>query len=253
MSAIAENLRELHELHQRTKGLRDRLASGPKTLAARETFLAKRQAALEEARKALKDLQAQTRNREVQLQAAQDKVADLRVKLNQTKRQTDYDAIRNQIAHDNASIAKTEDDILAALTKIDEQTAALATQEAEVKALTAEVAQTRADWEAKVEPMQRQLAELEAAITTAEGHIPGDQREQYRRVVKQRGAEAMAHVEITDTKKREQGACSGCFVTVTSQMMNELRLSETLVFCKSCGCVLYLAEEDVNYLRRAGA
>lgn len=253
MSAIAENLRELHGLHQRAKGLRDRLASGPKTLAARETFLAKRQAAIEEARKALKDLQAQTRNREVQLQSMQDKVADLRVKLNQTKKQTDYEAIRNQIAHDNASIARTEDDVLAAMTKIDEHVAALAAQEAEVKALAAEVAQARADWDAKVQPMKQQLSELDTAITTAEDLIPGDQREQYRRVVKQRGAEAMAHVEITDSKKREEGACSGCFVTITSQMMNELRLSEALVFCKSCGCVLYLAEEEVNHLRRAGA
>lgn len=253
MSAIAENLRELHGLHQRAKGLRDRLASGPKTLAARETFLAKRQATLEEARKALKDLQAKTRNREVQAQAMQDKVADLRVKLNQTKKQNDYDAIRNQIAHDNASLSKTEDEILTAMTRIDEDVSALAAQEAEVKTLASEVAAARADWELKLEPMRRQLAELELAITTAEALIPADQREQYRRVVKQRGAEAMAHVEITDTKKREEGACSGCFVTITSQMMNELRLSETLVFCKSCGCALYLAEEDVNHLRRAGA
>lgn len=253
MSAIAENLRELHGLHQRAKGLRDRLTSGPKTVAARQAFLAKRQAALEEARKAHKDLKAQTKNREVQLQSLQDKVTDLRVKLNQTKKQADYDAIRNQIAHDNAGIAKYEDELLNALTRIDEDAAALAAQEAEVKALEAEVAAASADWEAKVGPMRQQLAELESAINAAEGLIPADQREQYRRVVKQRGAEAMAHVEITDTKKREEGACSGCFVTITSQMMNELRLSESLVFCKSCGCVLYLAEEDVNHLHRAGA
>ena len=37
MSATtAENLRDLHELHQRAKALRDRLSSGPKTLAVRQ-------------------------------------------------------------------------------------------------------------------------------------------------------------------------------------------------------------------------
>lgn len=252
MPATAESLRELHGLHQRAKALRDRLASGPKTLAAREKFLANRRAALEEARKALKDLKAHTKNGEVRLQALQDKIGDLRVKLNQTRKQADYDAIRNQIAHDEVAVAKLEDEILDALTRIDENAATLIAQEAEVQALAAEVAAARADWDSKVEPMRQQLATLEAAVATAEMVIPADQREQYRRVVKQHGADAMAHVEITDAKRREEGACSGCYVTITSQMMNELRLAEALVFCKSCGRVLYLAEEDVNQLRRSG-
>ena len=65
-------------------------------------------------------------------------------------------------------------------------------------------------------------------------NIPADQREQYLRNVKGRGADAMAFVE--------GGACSGCFVSVTTQMMNELINSHSLVFCKSCGRILYLPE-----------
>ncbi len=49
MTATAEHLRDLHQLHQRAKALRDRLTSGPKTLAARQAALANRQAALEAA------------------------------------------------------------------------------------------------------------------------------------------------------------------------------------------------------------
>ena len=39
MPATAENLRDLHHLHQRAQALRDRLTSGPKTLAARQAAL----------------------------------------------------------------------------------------------------------------------------------------------------------------------------------------------------------------------
>ena len=63
-----------------------------------------------------------------------------------------------------------------------------------------------------------------------------------RRVVKGRGAEGMSAVE--------HGACSSCFVSVTAQMTNELINGQSLVFCKSCGNILYLAEEDANALRR---
>src|SRR5437764_1417624 len=79
------------------------------------------------------------------------------------------------------------------------------------------------------------LQELEAEIVAAEGFIPEDQRDQYRRLVKQRGADALAAVE--------HAACSGCYVSPTAQMMNELINGHHLVFCNSCGRILYLAEE----------
>ena len=47
MTATADALRDLHTLHQRAKAVRDRLESGPKTLAVRQAALAVRQADLE--------------------------------------------------------------------------------------------------------------------------------------------------------------------------------------------------------------
>ena len=244
MPATAENLRDLHTLHQRAKALRERLASAPKTLAARQAALAARQATLEGARKALKDVRAQLKTRETQVGGMQAKVEDLRVKLNAVKKQAEYDAIRNQIAHDNLAISKYEDEILDGMTKIDDQAASLATLEAEVKKMEADVAALKADIEAKAEGHKAQVKELETAIVEAEGVIPADLREQYRRNVKQRGADAMAAVE--------GGACTGCFVSVTSQMLNELINAERMVFCQTCGRILYLPDEEVEATRRTG-
>lgn len=245
-STAAESLRDLHALHQRSRAIRDRLASGPKTLASREQILATRHAALEQARKALKDARAHSKNREVQLQQIEARIDDLRTKLNQAKKQVDYDAISNQIAHDNATKSKYEDEILGILEANEARAAELATMESDYKALEADVAQLRADLEAQRGPQESQLKELEEAIVAAEAIIPADQRDQYRRVVKQRGDDAMAQVE------REGGAgmCHGCYVSVTTQMLNELINAESLVFCKTCGRVLYLGEEAPSTTRR---
>ena len=86
------------------------------------------------------------------------------------------------------------------------------------------------------------LAELEAAIVDAEAIIPEEQRDRYRRTVKQRGADALAEVDGS--------ACSGCFTTVTAQNMNELINGHNLLFCMTCGRILYLAEEDHPNTRR---
>jgi predicted nucleic acid-binding Zn-ribbon protein len=249
MPATADNLRELHQLHQRAKALRDRLTSGPKTLAARQTALANRQTALEAARKAHQDAKVQLKKNEHLLQSQQTKVDDLKVKLNQVKKNEEYKAIQNQIAHDKLALGKVEDEILNAYSEIEAQAAALAAQEAELKTFAEEVAALKAQIEAQAGGQKAQLEELETAIVEAESIIPEDLRERYRRTVKQRGADAMAAVELDP--KSQTGACTGCFVAVTTQMMNELINGETLTFCKTCGRVLYLAEEDHHNTRRS--
>ena len=243
MTATAADLRELHLLHQRARALRDLLDSGPKTLATRQAILLKRQAELEAARKALLDTKAQAKKREVQLQGMQGKSEELRVKLNAIKKQVEYDAIRNQLAHDNLAQDKIQDEILEAYLKVDDQTAVLAAQDAEAQKLADEVQALRNEIQTKAEGQRAQLEQLERAITEAEAIIPDDQREQYLRSVKQRGADALASAE--------HNACSGCYVSVTAQMLNELINGGHLVFCKSCGRVLYLAEEDRPVTKRS--
>ncbi len=243
MPTTADELRELHQLHQRAKALRDRLVSGPKTVTARQTVLARRQAELETARDTVKKTKTEIKSRETQVQSLRSKVDDLRVKLNAVKKQVEYDAIRSQIAHDNLAISKLEDETLELMSKGETQEAELKAAEAEVAKLAEDVKALAVQVEQKAEPMKAQLAELEQAITDAENVIPGEMRDQYRRVVKSMGAEGMAAVE--------NGACTGCYLSPTAQTLNDLINGDRLVFCKTCGRILYLAEEEHDNLRRS--
>jgi uncharacterized protein len=244
MTATADALRELHSLHQRAKAVRDRLQSGPKTLTVRQAALAARQADLEKARKALQDAKLGLKKNEHALQASQAKIDDLKVKLNQVKKNEEYKALQNQIAHDTSAMGKYEDEILHAYETIEAQAADLAKFEAEVKQFSQEVNQLQKDLEAQAVTQKAQLVELESSIVSAEDSIPPDQREQYRRVVRQLGADALAAVE--------GGACIGCYTSVTAQMLNELINRDALTFCKSCGRLLYLAENEAENSRSAG-
>jgi predicted nucleic acid-binding Zn-ribbon protein len=242
MPTTAENLRDLHALHQRAKSLRDRLASGPKTLTARQAFLAKKRADFEAARDALKKLRADIKNKEVSIQAQRERTDDLRAKLNTVKKQAEYDAIRNEIAHANQNVSKLEDDVLDLMQKVETQDAALKVAEGDVSRLAADVDAMAREIAECAAAGEGQLAEIDSAIVQAEEIIPVDQREQYRRNVKGRADDAMAPVE--------DGACHGCYVAVTHQMMNELINGQQLVFCNTCGRILYLAEQPERNLRR---
>lgn len=236
MTATADALRDLHTLHQRAKALRDRLTSGPKTLAARTAALAARTTDLEKVRKALQDAQLGVKKSEHSMQAAQAKIDDLKVKLNLVKKNDEYKAIQNQIAHDKTAMGKHEDDVLNGFDVVEARKAELAAAEAEVGKFAEEVAALKKTLDDQAVAQKAQLAELEAAIVSAEDHIPADQREQYRRTVRQLGADALAPVE--------GGACLGCYTAVTAQMLNELINRDGLTFCKSCGRLLYLADGE---------
>ena len=83
--------------------------------------------------------------------------------------------------------------------------AAVHAAEPEVKKFADEVAALAKQIEEHAEAQKAQLAELDKAIVDAEALIEEDQRDRYRRTVKQRGADALAAVDGS--------ACSGCYVT----------------------------------------
>ena len=242
MNTTADNLRDLHLLHQRLEGAARPFVLGAQDRGRRQAALANRQSAIEASRKALQEAKVQLKKREHSIQSHQAKIDDLRDKMNQVKKNEEYKAIQNQIALDKGHIEKLEGEVLEEMVRIDEKATAQAADEAEVKKFADEFATLKEQVESQAAPQRVQLQELEAAIVEAEDVIPEDLRERYRRTLKQHGADAMAPVE--------HGACSGCFVTVTAQMMNDLINAETLTFCRTCGRILYLAEEDVLTTRR---
>ncbi len=242
MPATAENLRDLHDLHQRARALRDRLSSGPKTLAARQAALAARQAELESARKALQDAKMHVKKHEHSLKGIETKIDDLKVKLNQVKKNDEYRALQNQIAHDNTAKGKIEEEILLALDEVETRTAALAQLEADVKRFAAEVEALQKQIDQQTGEHKGQLRELETAITQAEEIIPEEHRDRYRRIVARYGADALAPCE--------DRACLGCYTSITPQMENELINRDSLTFCLSCGRLLYYIEPEVSRTKR---
>jgi uncharacterized protein len=242
MPAIADNLRDLHLLHQRARALRDRLASGPKSLAARQAALANRQAELETARKALQDAKIQLKKHEHSLQSVDTKIDDLKVKLNQVKKNDEYKALQNQIAHDNTAKSKIEEEILLCYEAIETKTATLAKLDDEAKRSAQEVASLERQIQEQAASHTTQLREIETTLAEAENTIPEESRDRYRRILSRYGADALAACE--------DGACRGCFTALTPQMINDLINGEGLSFCLSCGRLLYIAEAEISLSRR---
>ena len=227
MTTTANSLREIHSLHQRSKAIRDRLLSVPKTIVARQAQVARKQDTLDKAKKDIQQIKVSKGLKEVQRKSLLGKIDDYSSKLLTVKKNEEYKAIQNEIALVKSQVNKVDDEIIDFEIDLEDRDASVKLLEADLKKAQDDLATyQKQSTEAKAGE-EAKLEELAHSLLNAEAVINPDIREQYQRVIRQRGAEAMAVVE--------SGACMGCNMSVTSQMLNDLINCDTLVFCRSCG------------------
>jgi hypothetical protein len=233
MSVTAAALRELHHIHQRLADLRDRLERGPKQVKVRQANVAQLEAKLTEARDRAKQMQMANDRKQLDLKSGEQKVMDLRVKLNGANSNREYQAFLEQIAAAEMAGSVLSDEILEGMEKVDQL--GLATKEAE-KNLAAgkqEMEKAKQAVESSAASLRADITQLEADLAEAESNLPADLKADYERVVRSKGADSLSAAD--------DGVCLGCGQQITLNMQNELQLSK-LVFCKSCGRLLYLPE-----------
>jgi predicted nucleic acid-binding Zn-ribbon protein len=231
MSITAAALRELHRIHQQLAELRDRLERGPKQVRAREANVTQLEARLAEAREKAKQTQMSVDRKQLDLKAGEQKVVDLRVKLNTANSNREYQALLEQIAAAEMAGSVLSDEILEGLEKIDEHAVLVKEAEKNLASGKQELEKARKGVDDSAASINADVARLEAELVEAERALPGDIKSDYQRVVRSKGADSLSSVD--------DGVCTGCGQQITLNMQNELQLSK-LVFCKACGRLLYL-------------
>jgi predicted nucleic acid-binding Zn-ribbon protein len=234
MSVTAAALRELHRIHQQLAELRDRLERGPKQVRTREANVAQLEARLNEARERTKQTQMAADRKQLDLKSGEQKVVDLRVKLNACSSNREYQALLEQIAAAEMAGSVLSDEILEGLEKIDQLAGQAKEAEKNLAAGKQELEKARRSVEESAATIRTDLSRLEVELVQAEKALPADFKADYQRVVRSKGADSLA---VAD-----DGVCTGCGQQITLNMQNELKLSK-LVFCKACGRLLYLPVE----------
>ena len=233
MTVTAEVLRELHRIHRQLSDLRDRHQRGPKQLRASEGSVKKMQADLQQSKETHQKSRLIVDERQLQLKEREGRIEDLESKLNSAASNREYQALKEQIAADRQANSVLEDEILEGLERIDDTAEKVNVAEANLEKARQEEDKVRQRVEGERDKLEAELARVQAELEVAEAKLPADFKRDYLRISKARGEEALAQLEGE--------VCGGCFQRVTSQTMNELYLSKP-VFCKSCGCLLYMAE-----------
>ena len=137
------------------------------------------------------------------------------------------------MAADKQANSVLADEILEALEKIDQLQAAVKSADANLNKTKEELTNVRKRVSDQQQGLESELARVHGELTAAEDQLNGDFKDNYLRLSRSMGEDALAPVE--------GGCCGGCSQTLTAQTINLLKLDKP-VFCKSCGRLIYLAE-----------
>lgn len=235
MDSVTVGLRELHNLHLQLQDVTDELARGPRMVQARRKRLENQRQELQAEKARLTDLRKSADAKSLQLKSNEEKLVQLRAKLNAAQSNREFDIIKSEIEADTMANSVLEDEILETLDRVDGVQTDIAAIENRIAEYEREVDEFQSEVEAAHPGLEARAAELQTQIKAAENVVPAMHREKYRRLVQAHGAGALASVD--------NRACSACNAVISSQLRVDLNVGK-IVFCRSCGRLLYLDQSD---------
>ena len=231
MSFTPGALEELHRIHRQLTDVTDRIAAGPKQIKAAEAAVVRAEQELSTAKEAYKKTRMTADEKQLHLKQRETKLKDLQAKLNAAESNREYQLLKEQIAADQKANSVLTDEILEALELLETRQGDVKIAESNLSKIQVEVERVKSRVEGLRQILDEELARVKGDLAEAETHLPAEFKVEYQRVTKARGENALAMVESE--------SCGGCSQMLTPQMMNEL-YSRKPMFCKSCGCLLYL-------------
>ena len=223
-------LRRLHSLHLQSSDLQGQLERGPRQIKAGEAIVDGCKQMLTKAQEDVKSATMACDEKQLQLQSREDRIEDLKAKLNTAASNKEFDLLKEQIAADKQANSVQSDEILEGLERIDELNEVVAAAQKELAAKTDEHKERVEAVKSRLEVVRTDLEHVQSELEKAESELPVVVRSEYKRQTDSRGEEALAPVE--------EGSCGGCNQTLTTQMIDRIRLG-FLTECPACAAWLY--------------
>lgn len=222
---------QLQDLDTRIRELQHEVAALPKHIAQIEKTLDSHIRRLEAGRAALAANQRERKELEGKIQEQEQKASRLKNQMLEAKTNEQYTAFKHEIEYCENEIRRHEDRILDRMGESEPLEQNLKAAEA---ALTKEKQQVEAEKTVTRERTaadRQQLDELQKRRAEVKGAVSPPVYSAYEALRRTRKGIAVA--EALD------GLCTACHMTMRLQFLQDLRRQDGVMFCESCGRILY--------------
>jgi predicted nucleic acid-binding Zn-ribbon protein len=235
MKQTFQQLWALQQIDSELKTLNDKLTQVPARINDLRAADQAIKSDLNSARDAIVEHKKQYKLAELELKAAEEKIGGYSVQLYSAKTNEQYKAFLKEIETQKKAKGGVEDRMIILMEETE-------TLDRKVKANETKSVELDAETTRKIQLLEAEHRELEAAIATRQGQratiaaaLPADLVKRYERIKASKAGIAVSVV------KRER--CSACLSPVPAQRVLEIDLQNRVYNCEACGRILIVSQE----------
>jgi len=222
---------QLQSLDQRAAALEKEVAGLPKHIAAIEKTLEGHLRRLEADKAALAANQKERKKMEGDIQMNEQKISKLRDQMLGAKTNEQYKAFQHEIEYIEKETRKAEDRILELMTESEALDGNVKKADAALKEEKKLVEAEKASARERTAADQSQLDQIRGERGEVAAKLPRTTIAAYDRIRKKHHGVVVAEAA--------GGRCTACQITLRPQYFQDLRKGDQLMFCESCGRIVY--------------
>ncbi len=230
-----KKLIELQKLDGEMYDLNQQLHDKPAEVAELKEQFEIKKAKLNELEEQLKGIQVSRKEQELNLKSKEDEISKGDAQLLQLKTNKEYTAKISEIENIKADKSLIEDKILKSFDEGDAVNAEIEQERGKVAQEEKHYLAKKKEAEDDIKVIEDRLKVLESQKKQAAPAIDPAILARYDLILTHKEGKAIVPVSGS--------SCGGCFMNVTTQQVNEIKMNEEMVFCELCTRILYVEDD----------
>lgn len=185
-----------------------------------------------ETKEEIKNKQLEIKKMEGDLKSKEDKIKKHQAQLYQVKTNKEYTSLEEEIKNQKSDISLLEEKIINLLDEVEQMRVALFQKKEGLQKDWQLLCKKEEVWNKRKEEIRKQIKELNQRKENFSSIIDHSIIKQYNRILKKKGEKAMSAVK--------NDACQECCLTLTAQIIEEIKMSKELIICSNCSRILYM-------------
>jgi len=227
---------ELQKIDGEIYNLKIELQEKPAVLAQLKEEFESRKGALAELEEKAKAVQLKRKEKELELKSHEDEIAKANAQLSQIKTNKEYTAKISEIEHIKADQSIIEEKILTSYDESDQVNAQIEKEKVKVDEEEKKYLAKKKETEGDVKVIEDRIKVLDSQRQQVAPGVDPSYLNRYERILKHKNGIAIVPVQGENT-------CGGCFMNITPQQLNTIRMHQELLECEMCSRILYLEDD----------
>lgn len=233
---------KLFQADQALRAVQEKYEAAARGVRIQERRVKELRSRLDDLQRRQQENQAKAANLELDLKTRDAHIEKLRTQQQNTRNNREYQAILLEINTQKIDRSKVEDATIKVMEQVERDGAELDTLEAQHASESARLEQMRSEISGRLAELQADIDRVTPEREQASEAVPPTAQAAFNRLAERYDGEAMAALARIHPR-REEYACTVCNIDVVTDVYNRLHSRDDMVFCPSCGRLLYIPEE----------